>query len=371
MVVTAAMCTTAAFSSTAAAKFTVGGSFTLGDSAPDPSDYGYVNNYGTSTMTVTGDFIIYGDGGSYVDNGGSASESPTLSVGGSLSLGQNSVIDDYGTIDPPAITVMNGSTLVVEAGATLEVQSLTVESGGEVDVFGTLQAPSAAALSGNIVTETGGQIEFQTTTPAVTSAAFVYDSGAPQRVTMSFNQDVGSNLVSSSFSVTGPSGSVPYTRSYNNITDTVTLSFSGILTDDNYTAQANAQFIKNGQGTAMSSNFSLSFFFLTADANQDRVVNSADFMALASNFNTSSNASFSEGDFNYDGRVNALDFNILATNFGRTLSPSASVSSTVAPPKPLPPVEATAQNPAPLFNQPILRSHDPLDLLLPADARVL
>ncbi len=81
----------------------------------------------------------------------------------------------------------------------------------------------------------------------------------------------------------------------------------------------------------MAGNSSLSFFSSPlADANHDRLVNSADFVALASNFNASSNATFSEGDFNYDGKVNALDFNILGATLRRTLSASASVESAVS-----------------------------------------
>jgi autotransporter-associated beta strand protein len=52
------------------------------------------------------------------------------------------------------------------------------------------------------------------------------------------------------------------------------------------------------------------------DANLDGQVNSADFTALAMNFNTAGGAMWQQGDFNFDGFVNALDFNAIASNFG-------------------------------------------------------
>jgi hypothetical protein len=48
------------------------------------------------------------------------------------------------------------------------------------------------------------------------------------------------------------------------------------------------------------------------------IVNSADFNALATNFNQTGKF-WIDGDINYDGTVNALDFNALATNYGKTL----------------------------------------------------
>ncbi|HEV8060089.1 MAG TPA: hypothetical protein VGP68_09460 [Gemmataceae bacterium] len=160
-----------AFSSTSTAAFSVGGNFTLGDSTPGPFDYGFVYNFGLSAFAVGGSFTIEGDGGSFLYNGTDSSQTATLNVGGSLSLGENSNIDDFGIIYPPAITL--DGLLTVEAGAKLVVDSLVVEPGGEADVFGTLQAPSAAALSGNIITESGGQIVFPhaQTTPTVNAPA--------------------------------------------------------------------------------------------------------------------------------------------------------------------------------------------------------
>lgn len=69
-----------------------------------------------------------------------------------------------------------------------------------------------------------------------------------------------------------------------------------------------------------SANFILRWTY-NGDANLDGIVNSVDFSALASNFNTSSG--WGQGDFNYDGAVNALDFNALASNYGSVLAAPA------------------------------------------------
>jgi hypothetical protein len=54
------------------------------------------------------------------------------------------------------------------------------------------------------------------------------------------------------------------------------------------------------------------------DADLSGAVDSVDFAALATSFNSSSKV-WVNGDFNYDGIVNALDFNALASNFGQSL----------------------------------------------------
>jgi Dockerin type I domain len=73
-------------------------------------------------------------------------------------------------------------------------------------------------------------------------------------------------------------------------------------------------------------------YVFAGDANMDGTVSTADFMALANNFNyNGSSPTWMKGDFNYDGKVNALDFNLLATNFGQTLSVSAPALGSLVP----------------------------------------
>ncbi len=69
------------------------------------------------------------------------------------------------------------------------------------------------------------------------------------------------------------------------------------------------------------------------DANLDGTVDTSDFMALATNFGSTS-ATWQTGDFNYDGKVNALDFNAVATNFGAAslAAPGLALGSVVPEP---------------------------------------
>jgi autotransporter-associated beta strand protein len=60
-------------------------------------------------------------------------------------------------------------------------------------------------------------------------------------------------------------------------------------------------------------------YALSGDANLDGQVNTMDFTALASHFNSGTQL-WTSGDFNFDGKVNALDFNAIATNFGATFT---------------------------------------------------
>jgi hypothetical protein len=104
----------------------------------------------------------------------------------------------------------------------------------------------------------------------------------------------------------------------------------GILPDGNYTlALDNGDGVTDAGGGPVDPESSGSFFFLMADANHDRYVNSQDFAILASNFGKTG-MHFSQGDFNYDGTVNALDFNALATHYGEYLTPPAQNSAPAA-----------------------------------------
>lgn len=61
---------------------------------------------------------------------------------------------------------------------------------------------------------------------------------------------------------------------------------------------------------------------LTGDANDDGVVNFADFLVLASNSGKAEDAVWEEGDFDGNGTVNFADFLALSSNFGNERRPS-------------------------------------------------
>jgi hypothetical protein len=109
--------------------------------------------------------------------------------------------------------------------------------------------------------------------------------------------------------------------SYDAATRSATWSFpSSVLPDGNYRATLPATSVRDALGNAMAQDVTFDFFVLGGDANQDRLVNLADFNILAPNFGQSPR-SFSQGDFNYDGLVNLADFNLLASRFGQSLAP--------------------------------------------------
>ena len=191
-------------SSTDAATLTIGGSFSLGANS-------FIYEYSTKAFSVTNHFTLGansyfddygtmsvggnfdpGTGSPYTVDGmygtfdaGSGSTVTTntstwevfaggqldVAAGGSLTV-EGQLIDN-GTIDPPsggAITVSGNGVLTLDAGAALVVaRSLVVEDSGQVDVYGTLIALSPSALdvkdSGQIITETGGQVDVLSLNP--------------------------------------------------------------------------------------------------------------------------------------------------------------------------------------------------------------
>jgi hypothetical protein len=70
-------------------------------------------------------------------------------------------------------------------------------------------------------------------------------------------------------------------------------------------------------------------YTLLGDVNLDGLVNGADFLVLAANFNQSVTG-WDQGDFFYDGLVNAADFNALAENFNQGISGAASAGDVAA-----------------------------------------
>ena len=151
--------------------------------------------------------------------------------------------------------------------------------------------------------------------------AINFDSATRQAVTFNFNGNVRPTFSRASFTLQNLTTGRPVDPAvgsfgFNSAGDHAELLLTNLLPDGNYSVT----------GTALP----LNFFVLNGDANQDRTVDSSDFIALAQNFNKASGASLSSGDVNYDGKVNALDFNAIATRWGTTLAPSSA-----AAPRPL------------------------------------
>jgi hypothetical protein len=162
--------------------------------------------------------------------------------------------------------------------------------------------------------------------PMVTASNFVF-ANAPQRLTFTFDQNVGASLDLGDITVQQlPGGPFinPTGLSYNAGTNTATFSFTGILPDGDFRATLLAAGITNAGGTPLPANVIHNFFFMQGDANHDRRVNLDDFNILAANFGQSPR-DFTQGDFNYTGNVNLDDFNILAARFGNVLAGPSSL----------------------------------------------
>jgi hypothetical protein len=174
--------------------------------------------------------------------------------------------------------------------------------------------------------------------PKVTSANFNYQTG--QSVTLQFSADVSATLGDNDITLTNlPSNTTIAAHVASNGTSaTITVPGNLPLSDGNYQLTISASGV-SGAGGPLDGNadgiggddFVFGFFFLNADADHNRTVNTGDFNVLAQNFNKTG-MSFGQGDFNYDGRVNALDFNVLATEYGKTVpSPAPPIPGLFSP----------------------------------------
>jgi hypothetical protein len=100
-----------------------------------------------------------------------------------------------------------------------------------------------------------------------------------------------------------------------------------VLPDGNYHGRILAG-LPDFYGNALAADAQFDFFFLNGDANRDRNVGFDDLVALAQNYNSTTN-SWSHGDFNYDAKVDFADLVILAQNYNKSLAPAAAAA--VAP----------------------------------------
>src|SRR5262249_7849983 len=126
--------------------------------------------------------------------------------------------------------------------------------------------------------------------PTVSTALFKYDD-LPQRLVFAFSEDLWSSLMSSDLTIqdlTAP-GTVPTASFTHSPANTVLASVSGIVPDHNFRAVPPASGFRDLAGNPLDGNadgtsgddYTFDFFFLMADANHDRFVNTLDFNILA------------------------------------------------------------------------------------------
>ncbi|HEV8607148.1 MAG TPA: hypothetical protein VGQ99_17545, partial [Tepidisphaeraceae bacterium] len=104
--------------------------------------------------------------------------------------------------------------------------------------------------------------------PAVTDAQFVYQN-APQRLTFTFDQNVGDSITPGDLSIVrlGPGGGpvVFADPVYDIAANTLTVAFNGILPDGNYRATFSASSVTNTLDMPLAANQVLDFFVLNGD----------------------------------------------------------------------------------------------------------
>ena len=95
---------------------------------------------------------------------------------------------------------------------------------------------------------------------------------------------------------------------------------NGIPGDGDFKLLVKASTVKDVAGNVMLEDAAFNFTFLSADASQDRKVDTLDFNLLAGHFAETA-SHFSQGDFNFDGVVDSVDFTLLVSSFGKALPP--------------------------------------------------
>jgi uncharacterized delta-60 repeat protein len=243
--------------------------------------------------------------------------------GGVTTLGPNRDLNGQNIIFGNGLTTQ--TRVVIPTDATFVEVTLTPIDDALVEGDETIRFTAGTTLTYDAGTPNNATLVVRDNDnpggPVITAAAFAFET-APQRVSFTFSQNVAASISAADFQLTGPAGMPPSTFSYDQVTNTATLSFTALLPDGDYTARAIAAGITNASGQPLPADHVLDFFFLSADANRDRAVNLQDFNRLAANFGQSGRT-FSQGDFNYDDQVNLVDFNILAGRFGAAIAPSA------------------------------------------------
>jgi ELWxxDGT repeat protein len=144
---------------------------------------------------------------------------------------------------------------------------------------------------------------------------------------VTFGEDVGASLGGGDLRLENLTASTTVETariavSFDVATLTATFSFpgypGGVLPDGNYRATVLAAGVTDATGNPAAADFAFDFFVLAGDANRDRVVNFADLLTLAKNYN-GANKVWSEGDFNGDGAVNFADLLALAKSYNKAL----------------------------------------------------
>jgi hypothetical protein len=353
-----------------------GGSITLGaDNAGTASCV--VGNSGTGVLIVSGGllttpFMTLGQNagalGTGTQTGGTVSITTNLSIGeastgnnmytisaGTLSVGSGiyngtsgtGVFNVSGTALVTAAELHNVATgvgTISVSGGSISVglttnDGLYTQSGGTASL-GSVSGVGQIAVSGGTLNASSiaqGTLLLSSTGRVNITPGGVTNMLTALSLTGTSKLDLANNHLIIDYPTIGPSplASVKAALSVGSITSTTAAAIAANPANPHKTALGYAEASDLGvstfAGQPVDSTAVLIRYTYAGDANLDGAVNTADFTALASNFNGTGKAWFN-GDFNFDGRVNALDFNAIATNFGQPPLSSPSLGTLVPEP---------------------------------------
>jgi glucose/arabinose dehydrogenase len=167
-------------------------------------------------------------------------------------------------------------------------------------------------------------ITIDKTAPTV-AASFEFETA--QEIHLAFSEDVSATLSAGDLTI---DPTTPLTFTAGGGAPTVAdFTPAGLLADGNYTATMTSSSVTDAAGNALAAAVSLPFFVLGGDANRDRMVDFADLVILAQNYNLAGKT-FSQGNFDYspDGLVEFQDLVILSQKYNTSVLAAAPLTAT-------------------------------------------
>jgi hypothetical protein len=226
-------------------------------------------------------------------------------------------IDFFSGATPNSNTTLLGSINVLTdlSGAAPFNLNLPFVPGGQ---YITATATNNLASPLGNTSELSPGIQIPDTTAPTATIDFEYETR--QAVNIAFSENVAPSLVGADLVLTNTTTNTAHpatSMTYNAQSNTATFLFNNALPDGNYTATLPTAAVTDSSGNPNAAT-ATSFHVMAGDADRNRVVNFADLVELARNFNKSPRT-FSQGDFNYSGNVDFADLVLLARNFNKSL----------------------------------------------------
>jgi fibronectin-binding autotransporter adhesin len=273
-----------------------------------------------TSMAPTAGAPVFNNAGVIRKSSGAGTTTVSLSL-----INTGTIQSQFGSLTLNGGGSSNGGTFITAASARIDING-----GNSFTMIGTNTITGSGVVGlGSLVSNTG---TLRINSPAVAIAAGTLSSSGTVDLNGYMILDYSGSSPISAIKTRIVSG-------YNNGAWTG----SGINSSSAATIAANSGNLHKtgigfGEANVLGQNFAGQITDLTAllmrytyfgDANLDGQVNTADFSALSTHFNATSQL-WNTGDFNYDGTVNALDYNALASNFGSILPTDPIGSSSLA-----------------------------------------